>query len=150
MGSSTRGNILEGLAFSREPLTAYRLARIYNMNVAKVYGEIKRLSDLGLIRPTSMTRGVGYELVDEDLKSLALKFSSRVQTLESWQAEESRRARFRMGLERVPPFSLGRPTEMDESVQRKMPGSLDNLAALGRKKFDAKYGKRSERMYDRV
>jgi hypothetical protein len=150
LGSTTRGNLVEALTFSGRCLTAYGVAKAYNMNIAKVYIEMKRLEGLGLVRSAKGRRGMEYELIDNNLRDLALRLSSRVQTYESWKSPESRRARFRMGLVRVPRFSLvGQSTVVDRS-QRKMPGELENLAILGRKKFDAKYRRTSERSYDRI
>lgn len=50
LGSRTRGNVVEALALSGEPLAACRVAKSYNMNIAKAYKEMKRLSDLGVNR----------------------------------------------------------------------------------------------------
>ena len=150
MGSTTRGNLVEALALSRKPLTAYGLAKAYNMNVAKVYGEAKRLERLGLVRSMKGKSGRVYELADEDLRRLALKLSSRVQTYESWRSPESRRDRFRMGLALVPSFLMERASEVAGPGERRMPGELDGLAVLGRKKFDGKYRRREGRSFDRV
>jgi len=150
LGSTTRANLVEALALSGRSLTAYGVAKAYNMNIAKVYLEMKRLEGLGLVRSAKGNRGREYELVDDDLRDLALKLSARVQTYESWRSPESRRARFRMGLAPVPRSPLlGKSTAVSTS-QRRMPGELDNLAILGRKKFDTKYRRVSERSYDRL
>ena len=149
LGSTTRGNIVEALALAKRGLTAYGVAKAYHMNVAKVYAEMKRLERLGLVRSANGNRGREYELVDDSLRDLALKLSTRVQTYESWKSPESKRARFRMGLVPVPQFSLGQSSVADVS-QRRMPGELENLAVLGRKKFDAKYRRMGERSYGRL
>ena len=150
LGSTTRGNLVEALALSDRSLSAYGVAKAYNMNIAKVYVEMKRLEGLRLVRSARGNRGREYELVDDSLRDLALKLSSRVQTYESWRSPESRRTRFRMGLVSVPRFSLtGQSTVVDTS-QRRVPGELENLAILGRKKFDAKYRRMGERSYDRI
>lgn len=141
---------MEALALSDRSLTAYGVAKAYNMNIAKVYIEMKRLESLGLVRSTKRNRGREYELVDDNLRDLALKLSSRVQTYESWKSPESRRARFRMGLASVPQYSLSGQSRVVETGQKRMPGELENLAVLGRKKFDAKYRKMGERSYDRL
>ncbi|MDA4127566.1 MAG: helix-turn-helix domain-containing protein [Thaumarchaeota archaeon] len=151
LGSVTRGNIIEALTLSDRPLTAYRVARRYNMNVAKVYVEMKKLNNLGLVKPAERgERGREYELVDDDLRNLALKLSTRVQTLGSWKSGESKRARFRMGLVSVPSISLERPQKAGDPIQRRMPGELENLAVLGRKKFDSKYRKSNGRDFERI
>ena len=120
------------------------------MNIAKVYGEMRRLEGLGLVRSSKGSRGREYVLVDDSLRELALKLSSRVQTYASWRSPESKRARFRMGLASVPRFSLDGQSTAVATGQRRMPGELENLANLGRKKFDAKYRRVSERAYDRI
>jgi len=150
LGSTTRGNVVEALALSAKNLTAYGVAKAYHMNVAKVYVEMKRLEGLGMLRSARGARGKEYELADENLRGLALKLSSRVQTLESWRNPESRRVRFRMALASVPRFSLiEHPTVVDET-RRRMPGELENLAVLGRKMFDAKYRRTGGRSFDRI
>jgi DNA-binding transcriptional ArsR family regulator len=150
LGSTTRGNLVEALALSDRSLTAYGVAKAYNMNIAKVYLEAKKLEGLGLVRSARGARGREYELADDNLRDLALKLSSRVQTYDSWKSPESRRARFRMGLVSVPRFTLvGQPKVVDAS-RRKMPGELENLAILGRKKFDAKYRRTGDGSYDRL
>ena len=150
LGSATRGNIVEALALSESPLTAYRVAKRYNMNVAKVYAEMKKLEGLGLARPTMTGRGKEYALADEDLRRLALRLSSRVQTYEAWSSKESKRARFRSGMAEIPRYSLEPSTVEVGPGERRMAGELENLAALGRKKFDAKYQMRGDREYARL
>ncbi|HKT22642.1 MAG TPA: helix-turn-helix domain-containing protein [Nitrososphaerales archaeon] len=148
LGSRTRGNVVEALALSEKPLTAYRVAKSYNMNVAKVYREMKKLSDLGMLKASSAGPAREYELADEDLKDLALKLSSRVLTYSSWRSMDSKRERFRMGLQAVPEFAIeaGEPP----AETRKALGELENLATLGRSKFDAKYRRKSGREYARL
>lgn len=150
LGSTNRGNLVEALALSDRSLTAYGVAKAYNMNIAKVYKEMKRLEGLGLVRSAKGNRGREYELADGNLRDLALKLSSRVQTYESWKSPESRRARFRMGLVPVPRFSLVGQSMVVDTSQRRMPGELENLAILGRKKFYAKYRRMRERSYARI
>jgi len=150
LGSTTRGNLVEALALSDKGLTAYRVAKAYNMNIAKVYVEMKRLERLGIVRSVRRNRGKEYELDNAALKELALELSSRVQTYESWRSPASRRARFRMGLASIPQVSLESPTGVVDSNQRRMPGELDNLAVLGRRRFDVKYRRTGDRTLDRV
>ena len=149
LGSATRGNLLEGLALSDTGMTAYGVAKAYNMNVAKVYLEMKRLERLGLVKSSAGIRGKEYALADESLKDLALKLSSRVQTYSSWKSPESRRDRFRMGLASIPPVSIER-LETGSPIARKPLGELENLAILGRKRFGVKYVRTGERSYDRL
>jgi len=141
---------VEALALSDKGTTAYGVAKAYNMNIAKVYTEVKRLEGLGLVKSAKGNRGREYQLVDENLRDLALRLSSRVQTYDSWRSPESRRARFRMGLALVPRFSLAGQSLVADVSQRRMPGELENLATLGRRKFDVKYRRTSERSYDRL
>ncbi|MDG7008032.1 MAG: winged helix-turn-helix transcriptional regulator [Nitrososphaerota archaeon] len=150
LGSSTRANIVEALALSDTPMTAYRIGRKYNMNVAKVYSEMKRLGSLGLVETAGERRWKEYVLVDKDLRNLALRLSSRVQTYEAWRSAGAKRERFRMGLAKIPSYSLdGEPRAM-EPGERRIPGELENLAVLGRRKFDAKYRREAEREYVHV
>src|SRR5574340_842881 len=129
LGGSNRGNIVEALALSGKPLTAYRVAKTYNMNVAKVYIEMKRLVALGMVGPREGRRGLEYGLIDGDLRSLAVRLSSRVQTYNSWRSKGSRLARFKMGLLVVPPVTLTPRPGTASGARRRMPGELENLAA---------------------
>jgi hypothetical protein len=149
LGSSTRGNIVEALALSQSPLTAYRIAKRYNMNMAKVYLEMKRLERLRVVTSSPGGRGQEYELVDGSLRTLALKFCSRVKTYEAWRSSESRRERFRMGLAVVPRFKVGARASAP-GVKTRLPGELENLAVLGRKKFDLKYSQTAGNEYDTI
>ncbi len=150
LGSATRGNIVEALALANKPLTAYRVSKAYNMNVAKVYLEMKRLAELGLVKTDRRNRSTEYTLADDDLRRLAVKLSSRVVTYDNWSSREAKRARFRMGMAAVPPVSLAKPSSGVEEKQTRMPGELENLATLARKKFDAKYTGSGVREYVRV
>ena len=141
---------MEALALANKPLTSYRISKEYNMNVAKVYLEMKRLAELGLVRAARQNRGAEYVLADEDLRRLAVKLSSRVVTYDSWSSREAKRTRFKMGLASVPPVTLGRRSVDVETRQTRMPGELENLATLARKKFDAKYRKAAVSEYDRI
>ena len=141
---------MEALALAERPLTAYRVAKSYNLNVAKVYFEMNRLRSLGLVRRSPWGRVARYVLEDDDLRRLALKLSSRVQTYASWRSDASRRARFRMGYALVPRFTLDAEPRAVASGERRMSGELENLASLGRKKFDSKYRRRSDRTFDRI
>jgi DNA-binding transcriptional regulator GbsR (MarR family) len=51
-GSVTKGNVLEAPALSDRPLTAYGLAKAYNMKIAKTYATVNRLLELGLVAPS--------------------------------------------------------------------------------------------------
>ena len=123
---------------------------MYNMNVAKVYITMKKLADLGLVKRLKGRSGVEYLLLDEDLRRIALRLSSRVITYESWKSQDAKRSRFRSGLERVPPLSLGRPTRSLLMKSTRIPGELENLALLARRKFDTKYRRTSDGAYDSI
>ena len=127
---------MEALALSGQPLTPYRIAKEYNMNIAKTYMETKSLARLGVVRAVRKSRGLEYELADEEVRRVALRYRSRVIPFSRWASGE--RARFTMGMEKVPDFGLGAGGGPDERPSR-LPGELDALASLGRKRFDAKY-----------
>ena len=148
LGSSTRGNLLEALSMSGRPLTAYRIARSYNMNVAKVYVEAKRLSGLGLLEVVRGRRGIEYRLADEDLRKLALKLSERVTPYDSWSGDKAKRTRFMAGLSKIPDVTVGSPARVGMAKPSRLPGELENLASLAERKFAAKYRRRSGRCYD--
>ena len=153
LGSSTRGNLVEALSLAGRPLTAYRIARSYNMNVAKVYVEAKRLSGLGLLEVVKGERGTEYNLSDENLRNLALKLSERVTPYDSWSSQKAKRTRFRAGLSTIPDVTVGGPSKVRMARMAKpsrLPGELENLASLAGKKFDAKYRRKSGRRYDRL
>lgn len=140
---------MEALAVSPKPLTPYRVAKEYDMNVAKVYIEMKRLTRLGVVRAAGRRRGVEYRLADEDLRGLALKYSSRVVPLEEWNSPQQRASRLRMGLRRIPPYAIELAKDIATKPTR-LPGELDGLASLGRKRFDARYRRVAEREFARV
>jgi len=148
LGSVNRGNIVEALTLAEEPLTSYRVATAYNMNVAKTYLEMKKLAQLGMVKSTKMRRGTGYVLADEDLRRLALKLSSRVVTYSEWASDEAKKARFRAGLVVAKRISLGRARAGRGAKSTRQRGELETLALLGRKGFDSKYRRRTEREYD--
>ena len=134
---------MEALALSDEPLTPYRVAKEYNMNIAKTYLEAKALARIGVIRAARRKRGLEYELADEDVERVVLKLSSKVVPYARWA--EGGGARFRTGMESVPDLALERgsgplrpPRPTDE---------LDALATLGRKRFDAKYRRTADRTF---
>lgn len=135
---------------SQAPLTCYRISRMYNMNVAKVYAAMKRLAGLGLVAPSRGRRGTEYRLRDEDLRRLALKFSGRVVTYEAWSSAKARRERFRSGLSLAPAPQLGKARGLMTAKPTRLPGELDNLALLARVKFDGKYHRRPDGLYDTV
>ncbi|MDE1858220.1 MAG: winged helix-turn-helix transcriptional regulator [Thaumarchaeota archaeon] len=149
LGSETRAKIVASLAVQAGAPTAYMLAKENGVNVAKVYGEMKRLARLGVVKAHGEGRGVGYELVDGDLRRLARRYGSRMLSYGEWASRGARTKRFRMGLARVPAYEApggeGGPTK-----PTRLEGELDTLAALGRKRFNAKYVRTSARSYARL
>lgn len=151
LGSSTRANIVELLASAENPLSAYRVAKMYNMNVAKVYVEMKKLANLGLVSTITGSRGLKYTLIDESLRSLAWKLSPRIVAYDDWRSPEAKAQRFRDGLIKVPNFSLmDGPTRGRNRKPTRMPGELNALAILARSKFDKKYRRIGDREYARI
>lgn len=148
LGSETRANVLRVLCGSEAPLSAYRVAIECNMNVAKVYGEMKRLAAAGLIVPRKGRGGTVYSLEDGDLRSLVSRLSVRMVSYSSWSSARERAKRFRAGMREVPRFELGEPSE--GGAKPRLRGELANLARLGRAGFDSKHRKTGERAYARL
>ncbi len=146
-----RARIVELLALAKKPLSAYRVAKMYNLNVSKVYHEIKRLDDLGLLLRRRGSKGMEYSLVDENLRALALNLSPQIQSYDDWNSPEAKAQRFRAGLMQVPKFSLGRrQAKLLERKRTRMPDELDTLALLARRSFEKKYREIGEREYVRI
>jgi hypothetical protein len=148
LGSKTRGNVVEALAMSERPLTCYRISKLYNMNVAKVYVAMKKLAALGLVTPSRGRGGIEYRLQNEDLCRLALNFSTRVVTYKEWSSQGGKKKRFRFGLAQIPALPLDKSRKLMSIKPTRIPGELDNLALLARAKFDGKYRKGSDGAYD--
>lgn len=68
LGSSTRANIVELLVLAKKPLSAYRVSKVYNMNIGKVYIEMKRLA-----LNTKPTRLLGKQAKKEDISDYLKK-----------------------------------------------------------------------------
>lgn len=150
LGGTTRGNVVEALAMSQKPLTCYRISKLYNMNVAKVYVTMRKLAALGFVSPSRGRGGIGYRLRDENLRKLALTLSTRVVTYEAWSSQEARRERFRSGLSLVPASPLGKARKLVTARPTRVPGELDNLALLARARFDDKYSRSPDGVYDSI
>jgi hypothetical protein len=135
---------------SEGPLTCYRVSKLYNMNIAKVYVAMKKLAALGLVAPSRGRGGIEYRICDEDLRRLALKLATRVVTYEAWNSQDARKERFRLGLSLIPALPLGRPRKPMSIKQTRIPGELDSLALLARAKFDGKYRKTPDGAYDSI
>ena len=150
LGSVTKGNIVEALALSEEPLTCYRISRSYNMNVAKTYIAMKKLARIGLVAPSKDGGSVKYLLLDEDLRRIALKLSSRVMTYRAWSSQDAKRERFRSGFVQATLPPLGMSNGAARTKPTRIPGELESLALLARRKFDAKYRMSPDGEYDRI
>lgn len=87
-GSETRVSTLGVLANSSGPMTGYRVSRIARLQPIKVYRELARAVESGLVEKTAR----GYRLLDPDVRSLLQK-RVRVSWFESWFADEGNRAR---------------------------------------------------------
>ncbi len=141
LGSSTRASIIRALSVSNEPLTSYRVAKEFNLNVAKVYKELRKMAESGLVESSAGRKAREYRLVDDDLKRLAIRMSSGFVTLESWSSDEARRKRFRAGVGGKKSRSKVAPPRNLTVKPTRLPGELENLAVLGRRAFDSKYKK---------
>jgi hypothetical protein len=151
LGSSTRANVVLTLALARRPLSAYRVSKICNMNIAKVYIDMKKLANLSLVSKNRGRRGLEYTLVDDNLRSLALKLSPRMLSYDDWRSAEARAERFRSGFAKVPDFSLGGQTEPPLVAKlTRMLGELESLAQLARSKFDKRYRRIGDHEYARL
>lgn len=150
LGSITRASVVEALAFGKKPLSAYRIARMYNLNIPKVYLEIKRLSKMGLVTALQGRKGIEYTLNDESIRTLATKLGSRTILYSEWRAQKNQL--LRDGLLKVPRFSISSPREPVTNFEKttRLRGELDTLALLARKKFDKKYCQIGDRVYARV
>ena len=147
LGSSTRAKIVEALAQSNKKLTAYRISKMYSINISKTYIEIKKLADLNLLSAKRGRKGLEYSLTDENLRRLAIKLSSRTISYDDWNDPKARAQRLRAGLRSIPKFSLGKKEKPMFVKPTRMRGELDNLAVLARYKFDQKYRKIGAREY---
>lgn len=78
-GSRTRLLTMAVLANADEPLTGYRVAKIANLPREKVYPEIRRGIEAGLIE----RREVGFRLCDLDVRTL-LRKRVRIRWDEEW------------------------------------------------------------------
>jgi len=87
-GSEARVRTLAVLANARRPITAYRVGIVGGVSMPKVYSEISRLSNAGLLE----RRRNGWVLVDEDIRRL-MQRRVRISWSEDWLEGERERAR---------------------------------------------------------
>jgi hypothetical protein len=79
VGSTNRLLTLAVLANADEPLTGYRVAKIANLPRQKVYPELRRSIESGLVRKTTS----GFTLTDADVRIL-LRKRVRIRWDEEW------------------------------------------------------------------
>jgi DNA-binding transcriptional ArsR family regulator len=83
-GSATRVLTLSALAGTRQPLTGYRVAELIGGQRTKVYAELKRLAEAGIVRKfTPSSRPATWSLVDQDIRDL-LRKRVRIASMEDW------------------------------------------------------------------
>jgi len=87
VGSQTRLLALAVLANADEPLTGYRVAKIASIPRVKVYPELRKGVEAGILARD----GDGYRMVDTDLRSL-LRKRIRIRWDEEWDRARSARA----------------------------------------------------------
>ncbi|MDG6898109.1 MAG: winged helix-turn-helix transcriptional regulator [Nitrososphaerota archaeon] len=139
LGSSTRAGVVRALSSSDKPLTSYRVAKRFNLNVPKVYKELGRMAEVGLVKASMNRKAREYSLADDDLRRLALRMSPGFVTLEGWSSEEARKLRFRAGLGKKKRNSKGATPANVPVKPTRSPGELESLARLGRRAFDSRY-----------
>ena len=96
-GSETRVLTLGILANSNVPLTGYRVSKITGLQPIKVYRELDRAANSGLVEKSTR----GYRLVDTDLRALLQK-RIRVSWSGSWFADAGARLERANKLRTVP------------------------------------------------
>ncbi len=79
IGSTSRLLTLAVLANADEPLTGYRVAKVANLPRQKVYPELRRSIEAGLVRKTAS----GFTLTDADVRAL-LRKRVRIRWDEEW------------------------------------------------------------------
>lgn len=73
-GSETRTKLLGALADSKEPQTGYFLSKKIRVNPSKVYRELRRLRDTGILGMRQNDSGyTKYFLADDDLRRFLLR-----------------------------------------------------------------------------
>lgn len=111
-GSAARVAILATLANATTPLTGYRVARIAQVQPIKVYTELRKLAQAGVVREgVSEGGGIGWSLVDPELRRL-LRRRVRISWSVDWfRDEEGRRRRTRATRERL---SRASPVDVEQ------------------------------------
>lgn len=149
LGSPARAKIIRILASTITPVSAYRVAKIYDMNVNNVYSEIKKLANLGLVSTVTGKRGAQYALIDKNLRALALKLSPNLIGYDEWSMLEVRARRIKSEEIKVPNF-LGKKRKPSDILPREILDGLNIIALTARKSFDKKYRQVGEHDYVRV
>ena len=140
-GSETRVRTLAPLANAPEPLTAYRIAQVSDVNRIKVYEELRNLAAAGIVRErvTGPKRSV-WELPDSDVRRILRKRARVVWVgdLEREATDLARRARAFRALYAKNPINLSRfkaqPSRVSHPEEYRRPPEKDRiLASLGLK-----------------
>jgi DNA-binding transcriptional ArsR family regulator len=84
-GSKTRVRTLAVLASAARPMTAYRIAKVGEVAIPKVYAELPKLSRAGIVGH----RDDGWVLLDDDVRSL-LRKRVRIAWAQDFIAESER------------------------------------------------------------
>jgi predicted transcriptional regulator len=66
LSESALSDIVELLALVKKPLSAYRVSKMYNMNIGKVYLEMKKLANLGIAK--SQESKIDWEYLGKQAK----------------------------------------------------------------------------------
>jgi len=89
-GSESRALILAPLANAFDPMTAYRIAAVAQLQRTKVYSELRRLEKAGIVRSSSVADGpTVWTLTDPDLRAF-LRRRVRFWSWADWQRRRSR------------------------------------------------------------
>lgn len=134
-GGTVRASTIAVLCSSEVPLTAYAVAQIGGLSIPKTYGELRRLSEAGIVIAGTGPGGRRqYEVTDPDLRRL---FERRAPILSwsEWVRQDTRRrssarmhlsASKRIDLRRFPAArgtlpnasEFERPVEKDRDLRR--------------------------------
>jgi DNA-binding transcriptional ArsR family regulator len=97
LGSANRVRTLAPLANAYRPMTAYRVAQLAGIPRTKVYEELRRLRDAGVLQERRTRRGTStWSLLDADM-GLYLRKKIRI----AWSADLAKAASSRAARERT-------------------------------------------------
>jgi hypothetical protein len=136
-GSATRVRTLAVLSGEAEPLTGYRIARASQLAPTKVYGELRRLQNAGIVGERLTATGQrGWEVVDTGIRDF-VRSRVRVSFADTWFRDAT--ARVREARDRLRSISApdvtqfkARPSEVPNRAEFERPRSKDaTLKRLG-------------------